>query len=216
MADCQPTALRAGRVLGCSWPMLSALGAIETEAPSKAAVVAGGTGSGRIPRKLSRQRRSAASVHPAPPLTAGRTIASFASSPAVRKRMQQVRRRDTAEELMLRSLLHERGLRYRVDARPLPDFRRRADIVFPRAQLAVFVDGCFWHGCREHRSRLRTNAPWWRTKLAANSRRDRDTNRRLSEAGWEVVRFWEHDDLRRASTVVERLVRRRLDRKVSP
>lgn len=181
-----------------------------------AALVAGGTGSGRIPRKLSRLRRTAALVQPVPPLTAARTTVSFASSPAVRKRMQQVRRRDTAEELTLRSLLHERGLRYRVDARPLPDFRRRADIVFPRAQLAVFVDGCFWHGCREHRCRLKTNAPWWRTKLAANSRRDRDTNRRLSEAGWEVVRFWEHDDLRRASTVIERRVRRRLDRKMSP
>src|SRR5579875_2994608 len=72
---------------------------------------------------------------------------SWASSPAVRGRMQLQRTRDTAPELAIRRLLHARGLRYRVDVSPLPGLRRRADIVFGPAKVAVFVDGCFWHGC---------------------------------------------------------------------
>jgi len=111
----------------------------------------------------------------------------------VRDRFRRQRARDTAPELALRRLLHARGLRYRVDVAPLPGLRRRADVVFTRARLAVFVDGCFWHRCPLHGTSPRSNAGWWRDKLDRNVQRDRDTDRALSEAGWQVLRVWEHE-----------------------
>lgn len=107
----------------------------------------------------------------------------------------------------MRRLLHARGLRYRVD-RVLPGLpRRRADIVFPRHKLAVFVDGCFWHGCPEHKTVPKTNAAWWAAKLARNAERDRETDTHLVELGWTVLRIWEHEDPDRAADLVEAAVR---------
>ncbi|WP_444664303.1 very short patch repair endonuclease [Cellulomonas sp. CW35] len=107
--------------------------------------------------------------------------------------MSDARRRDTAPEIALRSVLHHAGLRYRV-AWPVPGQRRRTiDIAFTRARLAVFVDGCFWHGCPDHGVRPRANSDWWREKLAANAARDRDTDRVLTKMGWRVLRVWEHE-----------------------
>lgn len=107
-------------------------------------------------------------------------------------RMSAARRRDTAPELALRRALHAAGLRYRV-VFPVPGNRRRTvDIAFTRARLAVFVDGCFWHGCPKHGTQPRANAGWWEAKIATNQARDRDTDRLLEEAGWTVLRLWEH------------------------
>jgi DNA mismatch endonuclease, patch repair protein len=122
------------------------------------------------------------------------TIPPPASSEVARRRMEATRRRDTPAEVALRSALHKQGLRFRVDVAPLPGGRRRADVVFRRARVAVFVDGCFWHGCPQHGTSPKQNAEWWRAKLAANRARDADTNRELAEAGWLVLRFWEHED----------------------
>lgn len=120
---------------------------------------------------------------------------SWASSPAVRAVMKANRRRDTEPELAVRRALHAEGLRYRVDY-PLPfDRRRRADIVFPRIRLAVFIDGCFWHGCPQHyRPATRDLSGFWQAKLAENVARDRDTDERLAAAGWTTLRFWEHEN----------------------
>jgi DNA mismatch endonuclease, patch repair protein len=123
--------------------------------------------------------------------------------------MQGQRRRDTAPELALRSLLHRQGLRFRVDD-PLPGLRRRADLVFARARVAVFVDGCFWHGCPDHASWPRANARWWKQKIDMNRVRDGDTDHRLRQAGWIPVRVWEHEDPTDAAALVEAIVRRRL------
>lgn len=102
-------------------------------------------------------------------------------------------RRDTGPEVALRRALHAAGLRFRV-VYPVPGQRRRSiDIAFTRRKVAVFVDGCFWHGCPEHGVRPRSNSAWWREKLAANQARDRDTDRVLEEQGWAVVRVWEHE-----------------------
>jgi DNA mismatch endonuclease (patch repair protein) len=116
-----------------------------------------------------------------------------ASSPDALRRMKAARQRDTNPELALRRELHRMGLRYRVDERPLPGIRRRADVTFRSARVAVFVDGCFWHGCPEHGTSPKANAQWWRDKIDRNRARDVDTDRRLAEAGWRVVRLWEHD-----------------------
>lgn len=118
-----------------------------------------------------------------------------ASSPAVRRRMQATSRRDTRPELQLRSALHRLGLRYRVDVPVLPDLRRRrADVVFRKARVAVFVDGCFWHGCPQHGNQPRTNPGYWEPKIARNRARDADTTTRLTAAGWHVIRAWEHEE----------------------
>lgn len=94
------------------------------------------------------------------------------------------------------------GLRYYVDRSLSCLPRRRADILFPKKQVAVFVDGCFWHGCPIHRTEPKANGAWWRAKLAANIARDRDTDHRLAEAGWVVVRVWEHADVAEAADAV--------------
>jgi DNA mismatch endonuclease (patch repair protein) len=114
--------------------------------------------------------------------------------PATKRRMSAQRSRNTDIEVRLRSILHRRGLRFRLHRKPVAGLRREADLVFVTSRVAVMVDGCFWHGCPDHGTWPRTNAQWWRQKIEANVERDRDTDRRLSTAGWTVVRIWEHDD----------------------
>jgi DNA mismatch endonuclease, patch repair protein len=123
--------------------------------------------------------------------------------------MKRTGRRDTAPELALRSELHKRGLRYRVDHRPEPDLRTRADVVFPRARVVVFVDGCFWHACPEHGTAPKSNSAWWAEKLRTNVARDQRGTRELTELGWTVVRAWAHEDMREVADRVEELIRRR-------
>jgi len=135
---------------------------------------------------------------------------SWASSPEARARMQSNKSRDTKPELALRSAVHARGLRYRVSAKPLAGVRRTADLVFPRAKVAVFLDGCFWHGCPEHHTVASANAKFWADKVEGNRKRDRDTDGRLAEAGWVSVRIWEHEDAVEAARRVEEIVRARV------
>jgi DNA mismatch endonuclease (patch repair protein) len=123
--------------------------------------------------------------------------------------MQHTAQRDTPGEVLLRRHVHAAGLRYRIDRSPIPGLRRRADLVFVRARVAVFVDGCFWHCCPKHATWPKANARWWKEKLLGNVARDRDTDARLREAGWLVVRVWEHEDPARAAQRIVRAVRRR-------
>ena len=109
--------------------------------------------------------------------------------------MQAIRSRDTQPEMAVRRALHRLGLRYRVAIAPVPGLRRRADIVFTKARVAVFIDGCFWHGCPLHgRTTFNHNADYWPSKIATNMARDQDTTEQLRRAGWTVMRFWEHED----------------------
>jgi len=124
--------------------------------------------------------------------------------------MQSTPQRDTPVELRIRKLLHAMGLRYLVDSKPLEDSPRRADIVFRRAMVAVFVDGCFWHGCPAHGTWPKANEQFWRAKILANIARDADTNDRLRDRGWLVIRVWEHEDPSAAATRIARRVRSRL------
>lgn len=118
---------------------------------------------------------------------------------STKARMRAQRRKDTGPEKALRKELHARGLRFRVDHKPLPDLRRKADVVFTRAKVAVFVHGCFWHGCPEHSRATKSNTRWWADKIAANKARDADTCSSLAVAGWTVVVVWEHEPPLRAA-----------------
>jgi DNA mismatch endonuclease (patch repair protein) len=109
------------------------------------------------------------------------------------RRMSGVRKRDNAPEMAVRRLLHAAGLRYRVSW-PVPGQRRRTiDIAFTRARLAVYIDGCFWHGCPLHGTSPKANAAWWAEKISTNRTRDADVTAQLEELGWTVMRFWEHE-----------------------
>lgn len=132
-----------------------------------------------------------------------------ASSPAALKRMLAAKQRDTRPELELRSELHRRGLRFRVDACPIPGVRRRSDILFPGARVSIYVDGCFWHGCPVHGTWPKANDKWWRAKIEANQVRDADTARRMAESGWLVIRVWEHEGAAAADRVEEAVRARR-------
>ena len=127
---------------------------------------------------------------------------SWASSPGVRRSMQSNKGRDTKPELEIRRAAHATGLRFRVNARPLPRVRRTADLVFTKARIAVFVDGCFWHGCPEHHSVAKTNAEYWADKVIQNRRRDEETDRLLDEAGWLSLRIWEHEKVTDAVAMI--------------
>lgn len=117
------------------------------------------------------------------------------------------RRSDTKPELQLRSALHRRGYRFRKDhLLRVGAVSVRPDIVFTRWKVAVFVDGCFWHGCSEHQVIPRTNRAYWVPKLASNVERDRRVDAALRQAGWEVVRIWEHEDVDSAVALVEKLL----------
>jgi DNA mismatch endonuclease, patch repair protein len=135
---------------------------------------------------------------------------SWASSPRTRAVMRGNRSRDTRPELALRSVVHAMGLRYRVAARPLPNWRRTADMVFSRAQVAVFVDGCFWHGCPEHYVPSASNVGYWEDKVARNKERDRETDAFLREAHWIVIRCWAHEDMGEVAQTVADAVRARI------
>lgn len=117
-----------------------------------------------------------------------------ASSELVRARMSRQRRSATKPELLVRRLLHARGIRYRVDSAPERDLRCKADIVWRGLHLAVFIDGCFWHGCPDHATRPKANEEWWAQKLDGNVERDRRTDAELAARGWTVLRFWEHEE----------------------
>ena len=131
------------------------------------------------------------------------------SSESVSRRMRNTRRRDTPVEIRVRALLRERHLRFEVDRSIAGVTRARPDVLFPAERVAVFLDGCFWHSCPEHGTTPHANRRWWIEKLAANVKRDRRHDRELGDAGWLVLRFWEHEAPEFAAEEIERHVRER-------
>jgi DNA mismatch endonuclease (patch repair protein) len=123
--------------------------------------------------------------------------------------MQGNRSSETGPEIALRSELHRRGLRFRKHAAPVAGLRCRADVIFPAARVAVFVDGCFWHRCPDHRTDPRTNSAYWSVKLDRNVERDRRNDAALAAAGWHVIRVWEHQVAADAARTIELIVRDR-------
>ena len=116
--------------------------------------------------------------------------------------MGRVKNKDSEAERALRSALHAEGLRFRLHRRIEGV---TVDIVFSRPRVAVFVDGCFWHGCPKHATFPKSNQDYWLPKLAENKERDKRQSRRLREAGWNVIRVWEHDCSPPAARVVTRI-----------
>ena len=134
-----------------------------------------------------------------------RSRAPSASSERVARTMRAVPSRDTKPEVVLRSALHRLGYRFRKDVGPVPGMRCKADIVFTKSRVCVFVDGCFWHGCPEHYRTPKKNSEWWDEKIHDNAARDTRKTRQLSDKGWSVLRIWEHDISRSLDDCVRRV-----------
>lgn len=124
--------------------------------------------------------------------------------------MRSQARADTEPEIAIRKLLFADRLRYRTNLQVPGMPRRSIDIAFTRARVAVFVDGCFWHGCPMHSIPVKNNARWWKEKLLANQLRDAETTQHLSEHGWLVIRVWEHEAPAEAAARIAANVRQRL------
>ncbi|MCQ8181008.1 very short patch repair endonuclease [Methylomonas sp. SURF-1] len=128
------------------------------------------------------------------------------SSPEASIRMTKVRQTGTKAEMALRKALHRLGLRYRVNYQVLKRPRRVADLAFAKLKIAVFVDGCFWHGCPEHASWPKSNSEFWLQKIEANRARDADTDVKLKEIGWTVIRIWEHECPEMAANAIKTII----------
>lgn len=124
-------------------------------------------------------------------------------------RMARVRQKGTSAEIGLRKALHAKGMRYRLQVPLLTRPRRVADIVFSSTRVAIFVDGCFWHGCPEHASWPKSNANFWREKIETNRARDADTDQRLRSLGWTVIRIWAHENADDAADSIAQIVEAR-------
>lgn len=136
-----------------------------------------------------------------------------ALSKAVSGTMRNMPEHSTGPEMAVRILLYGRGLRYRVQY-PVPGVPRRSiDIAFPGKKVAVFIDGCFWHGCAEHRNIPAHNRDWWKDKIEQNRSRDQDTDEKLRDAGWVVLRYWEHDLAERIVSEVHDVIELRENRR---
>jgi DNA mismatch endonuclease (patch repair protein) len=129
--------------------------------------------------------------------------------------MENARQRDTSIEVELASELHNLGLSFESNVAPVTGTRSRPDLLFAAARIAVFVNGCFWHGCPEHGTWPKHNAAWWRTKIEANRERDVKNDAVLTKAGWIVLRYWEHDDPCVAAQEIAQRIRQ-LGRSASP
>lgn len=155
---------------------------------------------------LDEEQAEALHPPPSPVKPAAEIPAPPPSDKQTRKRMTKQPRRDTKPEVLLRKALTKHGLRYNIDKPPLSSLRSKADVVFPKLQLAIFVHGCFWHGCPEHTRPTKSNTKWWADKIAKNRKRDEETARKLEEAGWRVERIWEHEDPEEAADRIAALV----------
>lgn len=132
-----------------------------------------------------------------------------ATNEGVRRSMRGNKKRDTRPELAVRRIVHAAGLRYRVAAAPMRGVRRTADLLFRPSKVAVFIDGCFWHSCPVHRTSPKANSDYWLPKLERNIDRDKETTRILEDAGWLVLRFWDHQAPEEAAAAIIAAVRDR-------
>lgn len=163
----------------------------------------GASGARPRPRKPKAKAKPTAVSRSATEAAAKGKAYPFTADPGRAANMRSNRRVDTKPEMALRAALHAMGYRYRKDFRlDLPLRRVRPDIAFTSRKIAVFVDGCFWHACPDHGSKPKSNDWYWSPKLAKNVERDRAADEALAQAGWTVVRLWEHVPLGEAIDAV--------------
>lgn len=135
------------------------------------------------------------------PLTPGKS--TDVMTPGQRSRcMSRIHGKNTGPEMLLRKALWARGVRYRIHYK----ITGKPDIVFPGKRIAIFVDGCFWHGCHEHGTKPKANAKFWNTKISKNISRDHDVTEELAKSGWSVLRFWEHEINDDLDSVIHKLI----------
>src|SRR6266540_1272583 len=134
------------------------------------------------------------------------------ASDAIRRSMSSNRPRDTQLELDFRSALHRAGLRFRKNVRPISGLRCEPDVVFPSALLAVFIDGCWWHGCPKHGMLPMAHREWWANNLQKTKARDVANTEALESEGWKVLRIWEHEPIPLAVQEVQRELARLRER----
>ena len=116
---------------------------------------------------------------------------SAALNEQVSEQMRRMPSKNSKPEVALRRELHKLGLRYRIHGTKLPG---TPDVVFQKAKIAVFVDGCYWHFCPMHGNLPKSNRRWWRNKFAENQKRDKRKDLELEAMGWLAVHVWEHED----------------------
>ncbi len=116
--------------------------------------------------------------------------------------MSQVKNRNTKPEVSVRKLLWQKGFRYRIEY----GLRGKPDIVFPANNIAIFIDGCFWHHCPMHYKTPETNTKFWKNKILQNKKRDYKNNIQLRKAGWTVLRIWEHEVKKNPIKVVNKII----------
>ena len=162
---------------------------------------------GRLQASIADFREAGSASRTLSEMTWPRTLTGLPPPPK-KQRFANTPGRDNPRERALRSALHRRGLRFRVHLRPLQS-RVSVDIAFTRPKVAVFLDGCFWHGCPEHGTWPKTNTEFWRKKILRNIERDIDVGVALTKAGWQVVRIWEHTPLDQAVEIVAEAVQSR-------
>lgn len=117
--------------------------------------------------------------------------------------MSAVRSKDTKIEVAFRELLWRRGFRYRKN--PAKYFGK-PDLVLKKHTTVIFIDSCFWHGCKKHFGLPATRINFWRKKIERNRSRDKETNAFYKKQGWTIFRFWEHDIKKDLNRLVERTI----------
>lgn len=117
--------------------------------------------------------------------------------------MRRIGQKDTRPEILLRKALWARGLRYRKHVRM---GRMRPELMFARAKIMAFIDGCFWHGCPKHYTEPASNASFWREKIQRNQQRDKMANQALEADGWTVIRVWQCEVYKELEKVVARVI----------
>ena len=117
--------------------------------------------------------------------------------------MSQIKSKDTTPEIAVRKLIWKKGYRYRIGH----GLMGKPDMVFPFYGIAVFIDGCFWHGCPKHCRMPSSNVSYWKQKIYGNKKRDKKINRQLKKEGWKVIRIWEHDIKKGSEKSVKRITR---------
>ena len=120
------------------------------------------------------------------------------------KGVKKIKSKNTKPEITIRQLIWKKGYRYRIGH----GLMGKPDMVFPSYNIAIFIDGCFWHGCPKHYRMPSSNVKYWKQKISQNKKRDRKINKQLKKEGWKIIRIWEHDIKQNPEKTVKRIIKK--------